>query len=609
MPQANKPPIINCHVHTFTGDYVPPFLAKTYLPEPIHRIFSMRFIIMCIRWYYDTVKPLFFKNRYKWLKRKTYEFQIFIKRHYILGIIKLIVETYLVVAIFYYLGTWFLDIDYQYKNIIQQWLVKALVFLKESGIIIVVPSLFFKIVFFIIILIVFKSIRNLVFALLRQFKILPGKHFTDLFFRYVQIGLFSKYKTQKGIYDKLKKQYPVNTHFVGLPMDMQFMDAGNLKKGFTIQTQMQGILDIKKRPQDKDTFHPFVFADPRRMADKTYFDYAIEPKTGNVLLTKGCLMQQYLEDHNFAGIKIYPALGYYPFDEALLPLWKYCVQNNLPVMSHCIKGTIFYRGKKKPIWDNHQIFTEGKIDSTKFKATTNQDDDEHNVDFDFNADYITQDDKALHLNEVKNIDFANNFTNPLNYLCLLDEKLLYKVIKQSTNTSQLQQLFPCDEANTTVQKGKGLSSLKLCFAHFGGDDQWKRFLESDRDNYTSQLILQPQKGIDFFKNANGEDSPGKLAYIWKYVDWYTIICSIMLQYKNVYADISYILHDEVILPLLKQTLSNDGLKPKVLYGSDFYVVRNHKSDKAILADMRAGLTESEFDQIARYNPKTYLNLP
>ena len=83
----------------------------------------------------------------------------------------------------------------------------------------------------------------------------------------------------------------------------------------------------------------------------------------------------------------------------------------------------------------------------------------------------------------------------------------------------------------------------------------------------------------------------------------------MLQYKNVYADISYILHDEVILPLLKQTLSNDGLKPKVLYGSDFYVVRNHKSDKAILADMRAGLTENEFDQIARYNPKTYLNLP
>ena len=46
----------------------------------------------------------------------------------------------------------------------------------------------------------------------------------------------------------------------------------------------------------------------------------------------------------------------------------------------------------------------------------------------------------------------------------------------------------------------------------------------------------------------------------------------------------------------------------MLYGSDFYVVRNHKSDKAILADMRAGLTESEFDQIARYNPKTYLNL-
>ena len=82
----------------------------------------------------------------------------------------------------------------------------------------------------------------------------------------------------------------------------------------------------------------------------------------------------------------------------------------------------------------------------------------------------------------------------------------------------------------------------------------------------------------------------------------------MLQYENVYADISYILHDEVILPILKQTLSNTELQAKVLYGTDFYVVRNHKSDKAILADMRAGLTEVEFDLIARYNPRGYLNL-
>ena len=81
----------------------------------------------------------------------------------------------------------------------------------------------------------------------------------------------------------------------------------------------------------------------------------------------------------------------------------------------------------------------------------------------------------------------------------------------------------------------------------------------------------------------------------------------MLQYPNVYADISYILHSNLeIQPLLKQTLQNPGLRMKVLYGTDFFVVRNHKSDKNMLADMMGGLSEEDFDQIARDNPEVFL---
>lgn len=81
----------------------------------------------------------------------------------------------------------------------------------------------------------------------------------------------------------------------------------------------------------------------------------------------------------------------------------------------------------------------------------------------------------------------------------------------------------------------------------------------------------------------------------------------MLYYPNVYADISYILHgDKDILPLLRQTLQNPGLKEKVLNGTDFFVVRNHKLDKNMLADMTGGLSEKESDQIARVNPRNYL---
>jgi hypothetical protein len=46
----------------------------------------------------------------------------------------------------------------------------------------------------------------------------------------------------------------------------------------------------------------------------------------------------------------------------------------------------------------------------------------------------------------------------------------------------------------------------------------------------------------------------------------------------------------------------------MMYGTDFFVVRNHKFDKNMLADMRGGLIEHEFDLIARQSPISYLQL-
>ncbi len=84
----------------------------------------------------------------------------------------------------------------------------------------------------------------------------------------------------------------------------------------------------------------------------------------------------------------------------------------------------------------------------------------------------------------------------------------------------------------------------------------------------------------------------------------------MLQYDNIYSDISYISHDNAIHALLKRTLQqeNTRLRQRVLFGTDFYVVRNPKSEKQILADTIGGLSEEEFDLIARTNPRTFLGL-
>lgn len=51
---------------------------------------------------------------------------------------------------------------------------------------------------------------------------------------------------------------------------------------------------------------------------------------------------------------------------------------------------------------------------------------------------------------------------------------------------------------------------------------------------------------------------------------------------------------------------NPKLGEKVLYGTDFYVVRNLKSDKDIITETRFGLDQEDFDLIARTNPRKYL---
>ena len=80
----------------------------------------------------------------------------------------------------------------------------------------------------------------------------------------------------------------------------------------------------------------------------------------------------------------------------------------------------------------------------------------------------------------------------------------------------------------------------------------------------------------------------------------------MLQYENVYADLSYIIHNTEIFPLLKQTLQNEKLQKRTLFGTDFYVVRNHLTEKEMLANTQANLSKEEFDNIARENPINYL---
>jgi predicted TIM-barrel fold metal-dependent hydrolase len=590
---AEQKTIINAHSHIFTGDCVPPWLAKTILPWPLYFLVNTSFVVKLFRWWFASKKSPYnwqFTSKYKKVSRGLYQLRMNMTRYGILRLIKMVAGAFIFTGIFFGLYNWKLKTMLEENNIPTEWADNLQAWLTEHHLLIVTDSFWVKLILLIVLLLFFPTGKNLILFVLRRttkfFKILPGKNTTEMIKRYITIIRFARYTRQRDIFAKLTAQYPAKTSIIVLPMDMEFMGSGKPMKPY--HDQMAELAKMKEKHPEQ--IFPFVFVDPRRTTagSKAFFDF--EFAAGKVML-KDCFIKDYIETKQFSGFKIYPALGYFPFDEALLPVWKYAADNGIPVMSHCIRGVIYYRGSKKKEWDFHPVFKQamGRGD-----AGEGVDEEDRTTE----SGYM-----PMLLPQMKNVEFQEIFTHPLNYLCLLNETLLRQLVAKAG--SRVKALFGYTDDDTPLLYN--LNNLKICFAHFGGDDEWKRYFEMDRDTNGSQLVKNPNEGIRFLANEKGIPTPGKPEQLWKYADWYSIICSLMLQYPNVYGDISYILHsDAEILPLLKQTLQHETLQKRVLFGTDFYVVRNHKSDKNMLSDMRGGLSEEEFDIIARDNPREYL---
>jgi len=79
------------------------------------------------------------------------------------------------------------------------------------------------------------------------------------------------------------------------------------------------------------------------------------------------------------------------------------------------------------------------------------------------------------------------------------------------------------------------------------------------------------------------------------------------KYENVYADISFILHDETLFPLLKFILEDEKVRYKVLFGSDYYVVSQKDTEKDLHFNLRGYLGETLFELISNENPRKFLS--
>jgi predicted TIM-barrel fold metal-dependent hydrolase len=164
-----------------------------------------------------------------------------------------------------------------------------------------------------------RPLRLALLNLVRQFD--RGRR--GKFARYAEILETSYDKTQAMIFDRVRGFYPVGTRFVVLPMDMEFMGAGKVEHSLAEQHEELARL----RDDTNGLVIPFAGVDARR--------------PGVVESTIALL-----EERRFAGIKLYPPLGYHPNDPALRPLYAYAERNGVPVMTHCSRpaGTQ-YRGE------------------------------------------------------------------------------------------------------------------------------------------------------------------------------------------------------------------------------------------------------------------------
>ena len=583
-------PIINTHTHIFTEKNIPPLIAKKFVPWPFYYLLHIGIVFRVFKWIKWVEKKIY--DPFKKIQTSTISF---IKSTPLLRLLDNLLSIVIILNAIVLILRW--------SDIGSSWIGNILNFLEQSIVrYLLIQNVDYYMAFGLIAALVFlyPSITKLIYSvakgLLTPLKFIPSSASIEFLKRYMTIAEFAKYKTQKSIFDRLIKMYEPGSKMVVLPMDMEYMGAGKPRQSYL--NQLQDIENsIQARQTNVEHLIPFLFVDPRRIKKQSksepFFHWDITEKiidgqAVNWVILKECTLRKCLEGQSpdgslhgsFKGIKLYPALGYFPFDEELLPLYAYCIQHGIPITTHCVEGTIFYRGDIQKQWLRHPIFKDDKGNplTTKVKS---------------------------------NFELQINFTHPLNYLVILEEFYLRQKVSHCSN--KIKRLF--GYVNSDQPLKNNLGDLKINLAHYGGEKEWLRYLSADRKDISAELTENPKLGIELFKKQNPKPNEdpflwSKPSWIWQEkFEWFSIISSLMLQYKNIYADISYIVHAQSVHPLLNEILNEKpALAKKILFGSDFFVVRNHNSEKEIYSNLLSIIGKDKMNLIARTNPQNFLTL-
>lgn len=337
---------------------------------------------------------------------------------------------------------------------------------------------------------------------------------------------------------------------VALTLNMDYMDSEpNTSDSFiNYTTQLEEVKNIKRLYPD--ILYPFLSIDPRHAADEALVNWS------KLYFERGFRTNN-LEYPYFYGLKLYPALGFFPFDPRLAQIYKYAEAKGLPVMTHCTRVGSQYIGNyiENLVIRNHPMLGDDSDEEIK-KA-------KNNIYSRINR-YFEQD-EWIKNNKKGNNDFACDlFGHPENYIPIM----------------------------------RSYPNLRICLAHMGGTNEI-RMLED----------LKSENGNDDLIEARKVDG----------VQWFDKIWQLMKVYPNLYTDISYTLssfhteksltHSKVlerVLMLMNDT-DNFGnpLYERVLFGTDFFMTEQetHEAELYNITKKRLG---QYYDVITRTNIEKYL---
>ena len=155
----------------------------------------------------------------------------------------------------------------------------------------------------------------------------------DKYIGFLHIGL---QKTQQEVFEldyAVIRAEDAEARMVPLTINMDYMDEEAPPMNY--RTQIADVKNIKR--YYPTAFYPMYGIDPRHLSGEN--GLAILKKEMESVLVHNDEILPY-----FCGLKLYPALGYFPFDQRLQIIYAYAEKNCIPLMSHCTRVGSQYIG-------------------------------------------------------------------------------------------------------------------------------------------------------------------------------------------------------------------------------------------------------------------------